>query len=75
MEGLPAATEADAHEILPQPGTAYSTSGVNTGLPAELTNPVHYPIEALCQCNQVIRCERWFQAPWTHTGRRPGDPR
>lgn len=66
------------HEALPQRGTAYSTAGSNTGLPADLTFFWHYPVEALCTCGEMIRCEQFLsigdQGEWVHTGRKPGDP-
>lgn len=61
-------------------GSAYSAEGPNTGRPANLGWPSHYPMEALCAvkgCGQVVRRERMDaqQLDWEHTGRMPGDPR
>lgn len=64
----------DGHEPLPVAGTVYSAGGPNTGCPAAPLNDAHYPVEAVCQCDQVIRSEHPFHG-WYHTGRRPGDPR
>lgn len=66
------------HEAVPQRGTAYSVEGSNTGLPADLLSPFDYPVEALCRCGEMIRCEQWLsiggRGEWVHTGRKPGDP-
>lgn len=64
------------HAAVPQEGSAYSAGEQpNTGQPASLLNPHHYPIEGICvTCGEVIRCERLLQSGWVHTGRKPGDP-
>lgn len=43
------------HEITPLRASARRLGGAH----ADLMNPAHYPVEALCvQCGQPIRCER-----------------
>ncbi len=67
--------DATDHEIVPQQGTCFSAAGMNTGLPANLQNSLHYPVEALCDiCGEVIEAVHFYR-DWTHTGRQPGDPR
>jgi hypothetical protein len=66
------------HEVVPEPDTAYSAGGRNTGQPATLTNMFHYPVTAVCSgCGEVIRFEQYMsigtRGDWVHTGRRPGD--
>jgi hypothetical protein len=57
------------HEIVPEPGTVRS---VRSGEPADLNNPLHYPIEAICiACGQPIRTERWLLAEWRHIAPEP----
>lgn len=72
-----AARPATRHEALPRPGTAYTMRGPNTGLPADLRNLYHYPVEAVCSCGEMIRCEYMLPlgpgADWKHLGRRPGE--
>lgn len=66
----------DPHELLIEPGTAYSVTGRNTGLPANLRFPWHYPVEAVCvMCGYVVRREKLDPAcpDWLHLDRRPGD--
>jgi hypothetical protein len=63
------------HAITPVKGSAYSMEGANTGLQANLLNPYHYPVEALCvECGHVIRCEHMHSATggWVHI-RKPGE--
>lgn len=69
-------TTETAHEVLPRRGTAYSMAGKNTGLPANLLDPLHYPAEAICAgCGQMIRCEHSLSpARWVHQNRMPGEP-
>lgn len=72
------AVRPERHEALPEPGTAYTVAGRRTGLPADIRNTLHYPVEATCSgCGQVIRCERMLSigpgAEWAHTGRMPGE--
>jgi hypothetical protein len=65
------------HEALVADGSAYSMAGPNTGLPADLRKPRHYPVEGLCAiCHEVVRREKMApeQLDWLHTGRKPGDP-
>lgn len=54
-----------AHEMVPVKGTARSTGGANRGRPADLLNPLHYPVEAQCPCGRPIRAED-FYADWQH---------
>lgn len=66
-----------AHKAEPLAGTLYSAEGVNTGLPADVRYPVHYPMTAHCPCGEMIRAE-WYPELgvagwWQHTGRRPGE--
>jgi hypothetical protein len=57
------------HEIVPEPGTVRS---VRSGEPADLKNPLHYPIEAICiACGQPVRTERWLLAGWRHIAPEP----
>ena len=70
-----AVTETE-HAITPRLDTAYSMKGANTGLPANLLNPFHYPVEAVCEeCGQMIRCEHFYSSDggWEHLGRMPGE--
>lgn len=68
------------HEVLPLPGSAYTTEGYNAGLSASLLNPLHYPVEAICGggCGQVIRCEKFLPGAdggaFVHAGRMAGQP-
>jgi len=69
----------ELHEALIVKDSAYTASGArqNTGLPANLANRLHYPVEAICSvCGEVVRREK--PAPgrldWAHTGRKPGEP-
>lgn len=63
------------HDAAPVKGSAYSAAKRFAGLPANVLNPWHYPVEALCSgCGNVIREESPY-AGWAHTGRKPGDPR
>jgi len=65
-----------AHETLIVPGSAYTVKGPNTGRPANLRNPAHYPAEAICQvCSQVVeRAEMDAgKLDWKHTGRKAGE--
>lgn len=64
------------HETLIVKGSAYTAAGPNTGRPANLRNPAHYPVTAVCQvCHGVVRRET--MAPdvldWSHTGRKAGE--
>lgn len=73
----PQAAAVAAHEIRPWPDSVYSVDGPNTGQPAAIMNPHHYPVIAICMgegCGQVIRSET-FADTWHHTGLMPGDPR
>lgn len=73
MTGQPPA--AIDHEAVPSEFSAYSMSGPNTNLPANLANVWHFPAEGICaDCGGVIRAEE-FGDEWAHTGRMPGDPR
>ena len=57
------------HEIIPKPGTVRS---VRSGEPADLKNPLDYPVKAVCKtCGQLIRTERWLLAEWRHIALEP----
>jgi hypothetical protein len=57
------------HEIIPEPGMARRVRDQ----PADLRNPVHYPVTAVCKtCGQPIRCERHYLAEWRHVEPDPG---
>lgn len=77
MDADLAAPEA-AHKPEPKPGTLYSAEGINTGLPADVRYPVHFPMTAHCAgCEQIIRAE-WYPELgvagwWQHTGRQAGE--
>lgn len=63
------------HEVLPVEGSVARTRPGFGGCPASLTNPRHYPVEAICQgCGEMVRSEH-VHAGWKHTGRKPGEPR
>jgi len=63
------ACAGNGHEITPKPGTARR---VRDGQPADLTNPAHYPVIAVClTCGQPIRTERWLLAGWRHIAPEP----
>lgn len=67
----------DPAEVLIVAGSAYSVKGRNTGLQANLRNPDHYPVEALCRgCGRVVRREtpEPWRLDWSHTGRKAGEP-
>lgn len=72
-----AAGPATRHEALPRPGTAYTMEGFNAARPANLRNPLHYPVEGICSCGEMIRCEYMLPlgpgANWEHLGRKPGE--
>jgi hypothetical protein len=75
----PVSPKAD-HEAVPEPGTAYTVSGPNTGRPADLGYFGDFPAEAHCvTCGMMIRRERYMmlsrgdEGDWKHTGRKPGD--
>jgi hypothetical protein len=54
----------DDHGIVPRKGSARR---VRNGQPADLRNPAHYPVTAVCQvCRRRIHCERWLRAEWYH---------
>ncbi len=50
------------HRIVPQPGTAYTV----TGLPADLSHPSDYPAEAFCLTCRKPACRETIDAPWEH---------
>lgn len=68
----------DVQEVLIRPDSAYTVGPrPNTGLRANLRNPEHYPVEAVCAgCGQVVRREKPepLNPDWHHTGRKPGEP-
>lgn len=64
------------HEILIVRGSAYSVSGRNTGLPADLAKPWHYPVRAVCGiCGLVVSREEMAveRQDWVHADRKPGE--
>jgi hypothetical protein len=74
------AVPGTGHEAVPEPGTAYTVSGPNTGRPADLGYFGHFPAEAHCvTCGMMIRRERYQRmspgddGEWKHTGRKPGE--
>jgi hypothetical protein len=78
MTGQPAATAPfsdRAHEVTPVEGSAVRTKPGFGAAPANLLRAEDYPVEAIDQaCGEIVRSEH-IRAGWTHTGRRPGDPR
>lgn len=51
------------HAITPVRGSARRLDG----LPANLMDPLDYPVEAIClECGKPIRTERFYSATWTH---------
>jgi hypothetical protein len=59
----------NGHDITPKPGTVRS---VRSGEPADLKNPLDYPVEAVCLVSgQPIRTERWLLAEWRHIAPEP----
>lgn len=68
---------ADPHELLIVADSAYSVTGRNANLPANLRLPWHYPVEAVCKvCGLVVRREKLDPASpdWMHLDRKPGEP-
>ena len=64
-----------AHKVTPVPGSVVRTKQGFSGAPADLMIASHYPVEAIdAECGEMVRSEA-ILAGWTHTGRRPGDPR
>lgn len=64
-----------AHGVTPVPGSVVRTKPGFGAAPADLTNPEDYPVEAIdAECGEMVRSEH-IAAGWTHTGRKPGDPR
>lgn len=78
MTEQPAAAAAfsdRAHQVTPREGSVVKTKTGFRGAPADLLNPADYPVEAVDdECGEVVRSES-ITSGWTHTGRRPGDPR
>jgi hypothetical protein len=59
----------NGHDITPKPGSVRS---VRTGEPADLKNPLHYPVEALCLvCDKKVRNERFYLSEWRHIAPEP----
>ena len=53
----------DDHRITPQLGSARRLDGT----PADLRNPVSYPVLATCrECGRPVRCERYLFGEWEH---------
>lgn len=74
MTPAPQAPGDGGHEAEPVSGTVYTVGPKrNSGQPANLLNPDHYPATALCRCGEIIRIDRLEQRGWVHTGRLPGD--
>jgi hypothetical protein len=54
---------SDDHRITPAVGSARRTDG----RPADLRNPVHYPVTAVCaECGREIWCKAAMFAEWQH---------
>lgn len=63
------------HKVTPVAGSVVRTRAGFGGAPADLLNAAHYPVEAIdAECGEMVRSESIIDG-WTHTGRRPGDPR
>jgi hypothetical protein len=61
-------SQRPGHEILPLSGTMYQ---VGKSLPANLQNPVHYPVEARCErCHRRVVCDQ-FYSDWRHEDPQP----
>jgi hypothetical protein len=59
----------NGHDITPKPGTVRR---VRSGEPADLKNPLQYPIEAICmECGQPVQNERWLLSEWYHVSEEP----
>jgi hypothetical protein len=68
--------ETEPHKVLIAGGEAYSLSGRNAGLAANLRFPWHYPVWAVCSvCGLVVRREKMApeQLDWMHMDPEPGD--
>jgi hypothetical protein len=64
-----------SHKVTPVPGSVVKTKPGFRGAPADLMDPQHYPVEAIdVECGEIVHSEH-IRAGWTHTGRRPGEPR
>ena len=62
------------HEIIPAVDSAYVIGPEFAGRPANLRNPFHYPVEAVCSaCGRRIVCERMLligpEGDWRHEDR------
>jgi hypothetical protein len=66
MAGTGAATAAGGHRHAPVGDSVYTA----TGLPADGKNELRYPLEAVCECGEVICCAQAGQSGWTPAGRR-----
>jgi hypothetical protein len=63
------------HEVTPVPGSVVRTKPGFGAAPADLMRAEDYPVEAIdVECGEIVRSDS-YGAGWTHTGRRPGDPR
>jgi hypothetical protein len=63
------------HRVTPVEGSVVKTKPGFGGAPADLMRSGDYPVEAIDQaCGEIVRSESIMEG-WTHTGRRPGDPR
>ncbi len=71
-QGLRSASQTADHEILPVPDSCYRTGAGNAaGTPADLLNPLHYPVEAVCSgCGRGITCRVYMSgadgSEWAH---------
>lgn len=53
----------DDHTITPAEGSARRLDG----RPADLLNPLTYPVLAVCaRCGRTVRLERYFYSDWEH---------
>jgi hypothetical protein len=62
----------DDHAITPVAGSARRA---RDGQPADLRNPAHYPVVAVClACGGAIFCERMMFCEWRHDTAEDGEP-
>ena len=61
-----------AHAPEPQPGTAYTASGPYALREVDERIARAFPATAHCSCGEILtRASQ--DAPWVHTGRKPGE--
>lgn len=54
------------HAVTPVKGSTRRLDG----LPADLMNPLDYPVEAVClECGKPIRTEHFYSPAWQHIAR------